>query len=214
MDAQEPLGRRETRKRDTRHALHEAAMTLFAERGYQETTVAEIAIAAGVSPRTFFGYFPTKDAVIFGPVEDSLDVLAAALASRPPGQDTLTCLREWLVAETTADPERQDTWTRSVEKLARTHDSIAASGMRHMDRIGRMLALSLRDEFDGRGHPALPQIAAAAAVAAVAASMPVGGALVAMGDPYPRVDTDPIADLDLAISFVRAGIRASARELG
>lgn len=189
-------------------------MALFAERGYQETTVAEVAVAAGVSPRTFFGYFPTKDAVLFSPVEESLDLLAARLASRPPGQDTLTCLREWLATETTADPARQDEWTRLVDRLARTHDSIAAHGLRQLDRIGFMLAASLREEFDGRGHPALPQIAAAAAVAAVAASMPFGGAMVAAGNEGSSIDRDPVADLDLAISFVRAGVRDSAPELG
>ncbi|PKQ26999.1 MAG: TetR family transcriptional regulator [Actinobacteria bacterium HGW-Actinobacteria-4] len=214
MEAREGEGKREARKRATRRALHEAAMELFAERGYQETTVAEIAVAAGVSPRTFFSYFSTKEAVIFARVDESLDLLVEQLADRPADQDTLTCLREWLAFITEVDPAGQDAWARLVDALARAHDSIAAYGVRQLDRIGHMLAASLKEEFGGRGHPTLPRITAAAAVAAVAASMPFGGLGVPGSDELPWADRDPVADLDLAISFVRAGVEASAPELG
>ena len=63
--SERPLGRRERRKRKTREALLEAAFTLFAERGYHETTVDEIADAAGVSRRTAFRYVPTKHSLVF-----------------------------------------------------------------------------------------------------------------------------------------------------
>lgn len=59
------MGRRERRKRETRQALFEAAYELFAEYGYHETTVDEVADAAGVSRRTAFRYFPTKDSLVF-----------------------------------------------------------------------------------------------------------------------------------------------------
>jgi AcrR family transcriptional regulator len=49
----------------TKDALFEAAMGLFSAQGYDQTTTDEIAEAAGVSPRTFFRYFPTKESVLF-----------------------------------------------------------------------------------------------------------------------------------------------------
>jgi AcrR family transcriptional regulator len=60
-----PPSRRQEHKARTASALQQAALALFAENGYDETTTDEIAERAGVSPRTFFRYFPTKDAVLF-----------------------------------------------------------------------------------------------------------------------------------------------------
>ncbi len=61
----EPEGRRQQRKNHTRRALQEAALELFAEKGFDDTTTEEVASKAGVSARTFFRYFPTKESVLF-----------------------------------------------------------------------------------------------------------------------------------------------------
>ena len=63
MNAQ-PAGKRETGKLERRDRLYEAAVTLFREQGYENTTVDQIARQAGVAKGTFFNYFPTKDAVL------------------------------------------------------------------------------------------------------------------------------------------------------
>jgi len=65
-------GRREANKRATRQALQQAADRLFAEQGYAQTTVRDIAEAAGVTERTFFLYFGGKEELI---IDDALDWL-------------------------------------------------------------------------------------------------------------------------------------------
>lgn len=73
------MSRREKNKARTRVALAEAAFALFSEYGFEATTVDEIADAAGVSRRTFFRYFPTKEAVVFPFYEERLTAFRAFL---------------------------------------------------------------------------------------------------------------------------------------
>lgn len=82
---------REQRKARTREAIQEQALRLFLEKGYESTTVEEIAAAAGVSHMTFFRYFPTKEAVVENDDYDPL--IAALIRARPPGEPPLTALR-------------------------------------------------------------------------------------------------------------------------
>lgn len=77
------LGLRERKKQRTRATLVDVAARLCAERGYENTTVDQIAEGADVSPRTFSRYFPNKEAVIGALIEDTADHVAAALARQP-----------------------------------------------------------------------------------------------------------------------------------
>ncbi len=87
------MGLRERKKLRTRRAIADAALRLFAERGYEETTIADIAAAADVSPRTFFSYFPSKEDVVFAEVDERLAEVREGLANRPPGETPLESMR-------------------------------------------------------------------------------------------------------------------------
>src|SRR5215207_8860329 len=91
-------GLRERKKQRTREQIVDAAMRLFAERGFQATTIADIAMAADVAPRTFFSYFPSKEAVVFHKVDRDLDGLASALRERLPGESAFEALQRWIDA--------------------------------------------------------------------------------------------------------------------
>lgn len=74
----------------TRAALQRAALELFAQDGFDATSSAAIAAAAGVTERTFYRHFPTKEAVLFDDYEHRLDWLGLALSRRPAGEDLIT----------------------------------------------------------------------------------------------------------------------------
>jgi AcrR family transcriptional regulator len=76
------MGLRERKRQQTRQELIGSAMRLFEEKGYEQTTVAEIAAAAGVSTKTFFNYFASKDEVLFPHLSRRIDSAVALIEQR------------------------------------------------------------------------------------------------------------------------------------
>ena len=91
-------GLRERKKRETRTAIHDAAMKLFATQGFGGTTIDEIAEAANVSRATVFTYFPTKEEIVFGEGAAAIEDFATRLRERPEGVSTVDMVRGWLEA--------------------------------------------------------------------------------------------------------------------
>jgi AcrR family transcriptional regulator len=91
------MGVREDKKRETRVRLERAALDLFGRRGYDGTTVEDVAAAAGVSARTAFRYFPTKADLVFGDAESGLAALRAQLAAQDRSLSALEAIRIALV---------------------------------------------------------------------------------------------------------------------
>jgi AcrR family transcriptional regulator len=107
---------RERRAARTRDAIVVAALELFEERGFQGTTVDEIAARAEVAPRTFFRYFPTKEAVLFARAADDRAKIAAALGARPPSEHPFVSLMT-VVGTYTEETEQQENDIRLLQKL-------------------------------------------------------------------------------------------------
>jgi AcrR family transcriptional regulator len=141
------VGLRERKKAKTKAAIQQHAMRLFGERGYQATTVEQIAAAAEVSPSTFFRYFPTKEDVV---LYDALDpVLLEAFRAQPAELSPIQALRGamWAVfgelpAGEVAVQQERDALIRSVPELrARMLDEFAKSldlfAEIVADRVGR-----------------------------------------------------------------------------
>jgi mycofactocin system transcriptional regulator len=92
------LGARGRPPATSRDELERAAFALFAERGFEQTTVEEIAAAAGIGRRTFFRYFATKNDVVWGDFEGHLDRLRSDLAAVGPHVPVAVALIESIVA--------------------------------------------------------------------------------------------------------------------
>jgi len=82
-------GLRERKKARTRQAIADTARRLFADRGFENVTVAEVARAADVATKTVFNYFPTKEDLVYGRLESFENALLAAIRDRPPGESVL-----------------------------------------------------------------------------------------------------------------------------
>ncbi|MHB1930723.1 MAG: TetR/AcrR family transcriptional regulator [Acidimicrobiales bacterium] len=88
---------RDRKKRETRSALKRAAIALVAQRGLGAVTAEQIAARAGVSPRTFFNYFATKEDALVGHDPQRIAEMVDALRRRPASEPPLPALRAVLV---------------------------------------------------------------------------------------------------------------------
>src|SRR5256885_5400291 len=93
------MGLRECKKLRTRQEIADKAMELFAKRGFDHVTVAEVAAEAGVSQKTVFNYFPTKEDLFFDEVPERVRAVADAIHSRPPGESIVAALRRLQVSQ-------------------------------------------------------------------------------------------------------------------
>jgi AcrR family transcriptional regulator len=94
-------GLRERKRRMTRQRISDVATTLFVARGFDNVTVAEIADYAGVSEKTAYNYFPTKEAMVLDSADENVERLASALRDRKPGESLTS-----VVVRATKEDER------------------------------------------------------------------------------------------------------------
>jgi AcrR family transcriptional regulator len=97
---------RERKKRLTRAAIFEAAQRLFAERDFEEVTVAEIADASNISVKTLFTYVRSKEELLFGDGPTVLDAVVAAVGDRKPGETPLVAAAKALLTAAADPPPR------------------------------------------------------------------------------------------------------------
>ncbi len=164
------MGLRERKKEQTRVALVEAAARLFAENGYDRTTVADIAATAGVSTRTFFAYFPAKEDVLFAGTDRRLRAIGEAFdaiqASSP--LDALHQLLDRVLAasDDLSSPDRLAT------VLARPE--LQAQAMQRLIAAQRLIADRLRRGYPDRLDDTLARALAGAVVGALVGTV-LGG---------------------------------------
>jgi AcrR family transcriptional regulator len=148
------VGLRERKKLRTRRALIEAALRLFQEKGYEETTVAEIAAAADVSTRTFFSYFAGKEDVVFFDGQARVDAALKVIADRRPGESVVDLLLRVTShsLDTVTDADLTMELAPARRHLVMTVPALRARGLHLLfetqQRLADALHLAYADEID------------------------------------------------------------------
>jgi AcrR family transcriptional regulator len=157
-------GRRERKKQRTREALIDAAFELFQVKGFEATTVEEIADAVDVSSRTFFRYFASKEDVVLTFQEEQFATMLEALAARPASETTMTAVRNTAVSVLRAcengefgfDPERFGCIQQMMEKSPVVFGRSLEHGQKKQAEITRVIAerMGVDPAVDLRPHVA------------------------------------------------------------
>jgi AcrR family transcriptional regulator len=144
MTGDVPQGLRERKKRATRDAIAATARRLFAQRGFDAVTVAEVAVAADVSEKTVFNHFATKEDLVFAGGEERLAQLQTAIVRRPAGSSVLDvfCASSEAMLDVIAVGETGDNLVvaRIVRDSPALQERLAAGWAREADALAAAVA--------------------------------------------------------------------------
>lgn len=204
------VDRQELRKRRTRQAIQRAALELFAERGYRDTTINDIAERADVAPRTVTVHFPAKEELLFDTEPFTLDGLRKRLAERRPHETALQALRDWMattMTEADAIESLRDGrfWERRAlrARVINAEPDLLGRARASYHPFERILAEAIGEDLGQSGNGLIPRLAALSAVA--------GLRELYQSDEAQALDTPPsVAELlnlvDKVIHYAQAGL--------
>jgi AcrR family transcriptional regulator len=157
-----PVPIRERTRRLAQSELTSVAQDLFVTQGYDGTTVDQIAAAAGMSKRTFFRYFPSKDDLVIGKYDLFADRMAEALDERPVDEPVWESLRR--VFDITLDyvqDDHQRSRNEAMDEIVRSTPQLYARYLEKMQRVQQLLIGRVAVRLTGRDYdPSDPRPAA------------------------------------------------------
>jgi AcrR family transcriptional regulator len=206
-------GLRERKKQQTRQLISDTARRLFAERSFDEVTVAEVARAADVSEATVFNYFPTKEDLFYGQLEAFEEALLSSIRDREPGESALSAFARFVLTPrgllNAKDPgaiEQLAQITRVVSEspalLAREQRIFAG----YTDSLARLLA----EDTGARPGDIEPWVAANAMMGVHRALVDHSRRQILAGVRNPKLARDVRAQGRRALSALERGLAAYA----
>lgn len=144
------MGLRERKKQATRRRITEAAVALFAERGFESVPVADIAAAADVSTATVFNYFPAKEDLVYDGMAAFNESLVTAVRERPAGTRVVAAFRDHVLQPrgVLADPDSLALETLSrIAPIVHASPSLQARERLEADRATEQLRALLAEEL-------------------------------------------------------------------
>jgi AcrR family transcriptional regulator len=189
------LGRRERKKLRTRALIQKEALRLFLEKGFEATTIEEIAEAADIASSTFFNYFPTKEDVV---LQDNLDpVLVEAIHMEPAGLHPIAVLRKAIhTVFSHLTPEQHTIFQQRLGLIASNPTLRAAFLNQSANQLDEVVAMVAERAGRSSGEFAVRNLAGALLGVMMAVF------LAAANDP----DADVLGLADQALAHLEAGL--------
>ncbi|MDB5488808.1 MAG: TetR family transcriptional regulator [Reyranella sp.] len=139
-----PEGLRERKRRETLQRITDAGMRLFIEKGYEATTLDEITAEAGISRRTFFYYFKSKDDILLSLQNGIGDMIVGALQLVPRDKRPLDALRDAIVTVCAAVPADD---MIAIDRLMRSSEAVQARKQASYIQHERAVFAALRERW-------------------------------------------------------------------
>lgn len=197
-------GLRERKKLRTRRAILDAATELFEEKGYEQTTVSEIAAAADVATKTFFNYFPSKEELLFSD-RHRRDVILGVIERRRPDESLAELIdrlnAELVVMMMVGSPE----WTARLAnlrvRLILDVPALQARALKVMFDLERDVADALCEAYGDRIDPVT---ASAVTGSLIGAAQATALASMRRGEPVEQCRASALCGLEIAMRGIRA----------
>lgn len=157
-------GLRARKRRETLERITDAAMRLFIERGYAQTRVEDIAEAAGISRRTFFHYFESKDDILLSLQSGMVPILAAALRATPAELRPIEAIRAAMIAVSATFPQED---MLAIDRLMRASPAVQARKQASYVQQEQALFAVLRERWSSPDREAGLRLAAMLGVGAM-----------------------------------------------
>ena len=143
-------GLRERTRRAVQREIGEAALALFLERGYDATTIDDIAAAAGMSQRSVFRYFATKEDIVVGKMDATVPLMLQTLRTRPPDEPVWASLRHlFFMLDEPGRPETAEATHRMLLETA----ALFAAYLRKLHLMQEAVVQVLRERATTAGTP-------------------------------------------------------------
>jgi AcrR family transcriptional regulator len=200
-------GLRERKKEQTRAAIADAALRLFAQRGFDDVTVAEVAEAANVSTATVFNYFPTKEDLLYSRFEAFEEELLAAVRDRAVGESVLDAFGRFIIERSRRGAGRElGERVRVTGRIIGDSPALLARERQIVARYADALAELIAEETRAEPDDVRPRVAAGALMAVHRALIDYARRRARSGRGLSRLAADVEAEGERALALLRDGL--------
>jgi len=193
-------GLRERKKQRTRETIARAAHELFVQKGYDATTLPDIAQAADVSTRTIFAYFASKEDILFSDFPVLKEALAQALADRPDGEEALETVREFILSSRGIEKSELD---EELNRCVLSDETLRNHLRARIVQLEDLIAAAIAKDLGAAENDLRPHLVAASLTAAFIALSERSDAGAKSKSP-----AETAALVDPVIDFLRGGLDA------